>query len=381
MPSRIILFVLSLSHMSVHIIMMLIPSMYIHLIDFFSLNASKVGLVFSMASFCFGIGSLPMSFLYNRYGPRKLIAFSQIGIFAAALLVGFSSNIIMFSISNILLGLFASIHHPVSLTLISEVFEKNISKANAFHGVFGSLGVSLGPLISYYALMNYSWHYAFISTAFFNVFLIPLTLKVIPNTEKIDILQLDDFNDSYQNSILKIFFMISFVVGLSFTIFNTFIPSVFNTDFGENSNSIVSAILLTGFLGQILSGYLGDRFDRVKLLSFIFLLLLPLFISIFFVGKNLLVIVSVLLAMIMYSIQPLINSIIKDITTVKIRSVVFGLNFFLMFGLSGLAAYLGGLIADNYSFKLIFPIFALLFPIGILLLYILNDKRKVKIEC
>jgi len=367
--------------MSVHIIMMLIPSMYIHLIDFFSLNASKVGLVFSMASFCFGIGSLPMSFLYNRYGPRKLIAFSQIGIFAAALLVGFSSNIIMFSISNILLGLFASIHHPVSLTLISEVFEKNISKANAFHGVFGSLGVSLGPLISYYSLMNYSWHYAFICTAFFNVFLIPLTLKVIPNTEKIDILQLDDFNDSYQNSILKIFFMISLVVGLSFTIFNTFIPSVFNTDFGENSNSIVSAILLSGFLGQILSGYLGDRFDRVKLLSFVFLLLLPLFISILFVGKNLLVIVSVLLAMIMYSIQPLINSIIKDITTVKIRSVVFGLNFFLMFGLSGLAAYLGGLIADNYSFKLIFPIFALLFPIGILLLYILNDKRKVKIEC
>ncbi len=365
--------------MSVHIIMMLIPSMYIHLIDYFSLNASKVGLVFSIASFCFGIGSLPMSFFYNKYGPKTLIAFSQIGIFASALLVGFSNNIVMFSISNILLGLFASIHHPVSLTLISEVFEKNISKANAFHGVFGSIGVSLGPLISYYALMYFSWHHAFIFTAFFNVILIPLTLKIIPDTEKIDVLQIKDFNDRYQNSILKIFLMISFVVGLSFTVFNTFIPSVFNIDFGENSNSIVSVIMLTGFIGQILSGYLGDRFDRMKLLSFVFLLLLPLFISILFVGKNLLIIVSVLLAIIMYSIQPLINSIIKDITPVKIRSVVFGLNFFLMFGLSGLAAYLGGVIADNYSFKLIFPIFALLFPIGILLLSMLNEKRKAKV--
>ena len=91
------------------------------------------------------------------------------------------------------------------------------------------------------------------------------------------------------------------------------------------------------------------------------------------------VIVSVLLAIFMYSIQPLINSIIKDITPLKIRSVVFGLNFFLMFGLSGLAAYLGGIIADNYSFKLIFPIFSLLFPFGVLLLYMLNMKRKVKI--
>jgi len=49
-----------------------------------------------------------------------------------------------------------------------------------------------------------------------------------------------------------------------------------------------------------------------------------------------------------------------------------------MFGLSGLSAYLGGLIADNYSFKLIFPIFSLLFPIGVLLLYLLNMKRKVE---
>ena len=194
-----------------------------------------------------------------------------------------------------------------------------------------------------------------------------------------DIISLNDFNDKRQNSILMIFFLVSFVVGLSFTVFNTFIPSVFNLDFGSNSNSIVSAIMLTGFIGQILSGYFGDKFERIKLLSTVFNFLLPLFISIIFVGKKLIIFISILLAILMYSIQPLINSIVKDITTLKIRSVVFGLNFFLMFGLSGLAAYMGGLIADNYSFKLIFPIFSLLFPIGILLLYLLQMKKKVKV--
>jgi len=364
--------------MSNHIIMMLIPSMYTDLIDFFSLNASQVGLIFGIVSFFFGVGSLPMSFLYNKFGPKKLIAFSQFGILISALLVSISNTVLMFSLSSILLGLFSSIHHPVSLTLISETFEKNIAKANAFHGVFGSIGVSLGPLISYFALLNYSWHYAFIFTAILNAFLIPFSLKFIPNTEKMDIISIKDFNDGNQNSILSIFFLISFVVGLSFTVFNTFIPSVFNSDFGSNSNSIVSAIMLTGFIGQILSGYLGDKFDRIKLLSTVFLLLLPLFISILFVGKKLIIFVSILLAIIMYSIQPLINSIIKDISPLKIRSVVFGLNFFLMFGLSGLAAYMGGIIADNYSFKLIFPIFSLLFPIGIFLLYLLNMKKRVK---
>ena len=60
----------------------------------------------------------------------------------------------------------------------------------------GGIGYLLGPTGGYLI--------GFIFTAFFNVILIPLTLKIIPNTEKIDVLQINDFNDRYQNSILKI---------------------------------------------------------------------------------------------------------------------------------------------------------------------------------
>ena len=66
--------------MSVHIIMMLIPSLYIELTNYFLINASQLGFIFSLASFCYGVGSLPMSFLYNKFGPKKLIAFSQFGL-------------------------------------------------------------------------------------------------------------------------------------------------------------------------------------------------------------------------------------------------------------------------------------------------------------
>jgi MFS family permease len=107
------------------------------------------------------------------------------------------------------------------------------------------------------------------------------------------------------------------------------------------------------------------------------MILCPLFIATYFLSNFSLVAVSVLLAIFMYAIQPLINSIIKDITTAKIRSVVFGINFFLMFGVSGLVAALGGLIADLYSFQLIFPIFSILFPLGIFLLYLLYKNKKV----
>ena len=107
------------------------------------------------------------------------------------------------------------------------------------------------------------------------------------------------------------------------------------------------------------------------------MVLCPLFIATYFLSNSSLIAVSILLAIFMYAIQPLVNSIIKDITTAKIRSVIFGLNFFLMFGVSGLVAALGGLIADLYSFELIFPIFSVLFPLGIFLLYLLRKNTEM----
>ncbi|MDB3883529.1 MFS transporter [Candidatus Marinimicrobia bacterium] len=372
-----LLFVLSLSHMSVHIVMMLVPSMFIDLVEFYGLTKTSLGLIFSISSFCFGLGSLPMSLLYNKYGPRMLLVLSQLGIFASAFLASNCQSVESFAVFNIFLGLFASIHHPVSLTLISEVFDNNISKANAFHGIFGSLGVSTGPLLCYYAVNNFDWQFSFFMIAIFNLIIAPITYFVIPKSKSRESISTLDFKKGSQLRMLKIFCFLSLVVGIVFTVFNTFIPSVFKVALGEKSNLLVSGILIFGIIGQILSGFFGDKYNRMKLLSFVLMILCPLFFATYFLSNFSLVTVSVLLAIFMYAIQPLINSIIKDITNPRIRPLVFGMNFFLMFGVSGLVAALGGLIADLDSFKLIFPIFSILFPVGIFLLYLLNKNKEV----
>ena len=408
--------------MSVHIVMMLVPSMFVDLVKFYGLTNASLGLIFSISSFCFGLGSLPMSLLYNKYGPRALLVLSQLGIFTSAFLASNCQSVESFAVFNIFLGLFASIHHPVSLTLISEVFDNNISKANAFHGVFGSLGVSSGPFLCYYAVKNFDWQFSFFMIAIFNLIIAPITYFVIPKSKSKDSISTLDFKKGNQLKILKIFCLLSLTVGIVFTVFNTFIPSVFKVAIEEKSNLeapieerlnleaptekvpleeaneqapsakvpleeepieeksklLVSGILIFGVIGQILSGFFGDKYNRMKLLSFVLMMLCPLFIAIYFFSNFSLVAISALLAIFMYAIQPLINSIIKDITSARVRPLVFGMNFFLMFGASGLvAAALGGLIADLDSFKLIFPIFSILFPVGIFLLYLLYNNKKM----
>jgi len=370
--------VLSLSHSLVHASMMLIPSLYIFLIKDFNVTASFLGLIFSVVSLFFGIGSLPISFLYNKLGARKLLLISQLGIALSCILIFFTNKLIPFILLSSLLGLFSSVHHPIALTLISEKFNNNISKANAFHGVFGSLGVSLGPYIAYLSTQNYdNWHIAFFVVGTMSLFLSISTYFYIPKNQQIS--QRYNFKNfflGFQRKKLLIFFPLSLLIGFNFTAFNTFIPSVFNIEFGEEANLLISIIMIIGIFGQILAGILGDIYSRFKVLGFVALILFPLFVSIAYLESLSLVIISIILAIGMYSIQPLLNSIIKDITVPEIRSIIYGANFFLMFGVSGIASFAGGFIADTISYKFIFPIFSIFFPICILLILSLNKINK-----
>jgi MFS family permease len=354
---------------------MLVPSLYIFLMKDFNISASFLGFIYSIVSLFFGIGSLPISFLYNKFGARKLLLISQLGIATSSLIIFFNNELIPFILFSTLLGLFSSVHHPIALTLISERFHKNISKANAFHGVFGSLGVSLGPYIAYLSTNNYdNWQIAFFAVGMMSLFLSLLTFFFIPKNEQISKgYHFKQFLLGSQRKKLLIFFPLSLLIGFNFTAFNTFIPSVFNLEFGQEANLLISGIMIIGIIGQILAGILGDIFSRFNILSFVSLILFPLFLSMTYISSSSLILISIVLAVGMYSIQPLLNSIIKDITVPEIRSIIYGANFFLMFGVSGFASFAGGLIADSISYKFIFPIFSIFFPICILL--ILNLKK------
>ena len=65
--------------------------------------------------------------------------------------------------------------------------------------------------------------------------------------------------------------------------------------------------------------------------------------------------------------QPVGNSLIAQISHSKHRGLSYGISFFLSFGVGSFAAGIGGLIAENFGINMVFPVMALFFIPGLLL--------------
>ena len=77
----------------------------------------------------------------------------------------------MFVVGLSLLGISCSIYHPAGLTIISRRIS-NISKGMGIHGVAGSLGLGIGPLIVSIFTYMISWKAAYGFFASVNIILV-----------------------------------------------------------------------------------------------------------------------------------------------------------------------------------------------------------------
>ena len=95
-----------------------------------------------------GIGSFSLGFLEDIIGSKKSILLSLIGLMAACILVGISSNKDVFWIAAILIGLFLGTNQSASRSLMARFTPAN--KKNEFFGFFAFSGKAtafVGPLL------------------------------------------------------------------------------------------------------------------------------------------------------------------------------------------------------------------------------------------
>jgi MFS transporter, FSR family, fosmidomycin resistance protein len=108
-----------------------------------------------------GAASLPAGLLADRYGTsRVLLAFFWL-LSAGALLCAVSAGYASFFAAHALLGAAAGLYHPPGMALISHTASREgLGPALGLHGVAGSVGIALMPL-----LVAAGWRQAFFALA------------------------------------------------------------------------------------------------------------------------------------------------------------------------------------------------------------------------
>lgn len=110
----------------------------------------------------YGLGSLPVGWLAERYGARAMMAAFFVGTGAALVASGLAVTPITFAVALGLAGVFLAIYHPVGTALLVDVAGPGIGRAIGINGVFGNLGVSLAPLLTGLIVAVFGWRAGFV---------------------------------------------------------------------------------------------------------------------------------------------------------------------------------------------------------------------------
>ena len=370
--------------MSVHSMMLIFPTIMLVLKNEFSTGLATLGIIVSLSTFMYGLGALPTGFLERKYGAYNLLLLYQIGTIISTIFIAKSHSLFTLTIGLIFAGLFASIYHPAGLTLISH-HSKKLSKGMAIHGIGGSLGLALGPMIGAGCTVLVSWRFAYITISIVNLLLLMITLissKYWCDTPYTD--PRENKNKSKTNKpALKYYYGVSVLMGFTFTGFTTFMP----THLASETQTILqgisdtmrggiftSLVLLSGILGQSMGGWAGERFPLTKYLFWIVLLNIPFLVLLGLVSNYWLIGSALVLGIVHFNWQPVANSLIAHLTHTTHRGLGYGINFFLNIGFGAGAAAIGGFIAEKFGVTYIFPMMGIVLIPALILSWILIGK-------
>ena len=108
----------------------------------------------------FGLGALPAGRLGDRWGRRIMMIIFFVGMGLAALLVALTQNAWQLAAALTLLGVFASIYHPVGIPMLVQ----NVSNPGAvigINGLAGNLGIAVAALVTGFLVKWLGWRAAF----------------------------------------------------------------------------------------------------------------------------------------------------------------------------------------------------------------------------
>lgn len=385
----------SLAHGFIHFYMTAFTATNVVMAAHFGLSLTAIGDIGFVHSFLFGIGALAAGFLINRLGAKNSILLSiGFGTFFS-LCVAFAPNVLFLTIFLGGLGLSGSIYHASGLTLVTNNVNSR-GRGLAWHGIGGTLGLAISPMIVGFITQYLSWRWAYVIVALPGIAILFFGLfsKIDENAIAGDTLQRNMKNGKNSKKFTHPMIFLAIVFGLQIC-FGLFLngTTIFLPAFASKSINIpalgmtglalggffTTMSLLAGVGGQILGGEASEKFKLYRLQFFVMLFTVP---SIFLMGvtTNYLLILSMILFSVFgFSWQPIGNGLVAYYTPPKWRGYAYSISSALSFGVGAFASSIAGRIADHYGLSRIFIVmagFGVLSLVFSIPLWILNKRAE-----
>lgn len=346
----------NVGHSYSHTLTLLYPTVVLALEKSWGLSYGElIGLMLA-GQILFGAAALPAGWLGDRWSALGMMVIFFLGSGAASVLTGFARDPLEVALGLALIGLFASIYHPVGMAWLVRT-AVNRGRALGNNGVFGAIGVALGPLVAGVLTDFVSWRAAFI---------VPGIAAVVTGLAMIAAWQVGWIEDSKidvrpqaepsRGNAIRAFFILSLTmlcVGLIGQCYMVMLPKLFAERLADVASGTTGAGLLVTLAyllassGQYISGRLSDRMPLKHIYVGVFALQAPILLLASVLDSWPLLLVSVAMLALNIGSLPAENGLLALYTPAKWRATAYGAKFVLALGVSALAIPLIGYIHDT----------------------------------
>lgn len=346
------------THYLTHLCMLLYPTAVLGLEREFHLPYGEL-LSLSLGGFVlFGVGALPAGWLADRWSTTGMLGVLLFGMGGSALLTGLAPSLVWVAVGLSLIGLFASIYHPVGLAMIVRHSERR-GRALGINGVAGSLGLASGALVAGALMDWWSWRAAFVvpglvAIALGVVYVAAVRVTGLRDTHE-DAHPQQEVTGHAMVSALLVLAVTTMMAGLIFQATSVSLPKLFAQRMhlfagGEGALSIGGFVTLV-YLGaasvQVLGGVLADRFP----LKWVYLIAFVIEVPVILIASDVFgwPLVGVCMAMVLLQngAAPAESALYARYSPARWRATAFGLKFVIYLGVSALAVPLVALIYDH----------------------------------
>ena len=260
---------LNISHFLDHFIMLIFAKAAYDAGRHFGMSYDEI-IIYGAAGFIlFGAVAPLAASLADRFSRSLLLVIYHFGIGLAAILAGFAQTVWQLSAAIGLIGVFASIYHPVGIAMLIKS-NRRIGFRLGINGVFGNMGVAAAPLIAGILLTMGDWRLCFILPGIFCLiygfaFITALEEEYQQPTQKKQVKK-SGFSPNWKLALAAVFLSTA-SGGFVFSAMTFVVPRYFEI----SMVSISSSVAITGLLAslvyacasftQIAVGWIIDRVE------------------------------------------------------------------------------------------------------------------------
>lgn len=306
--------------------------------------------LWSLGALLIGLGAIPAGWLADRWSAAGMMAVMFFGLGAASFVCANATTPTSMMIGLAMIGLFASIYHPVGIAWVVRNAERR-GKALGLNGLFGSLGIAGSGLVSGLLIDLYGWRSAFyvpgVVSLGFGISLVYFLMR----GEIIDS-ESDKVEDppTSRHDMLRAFglMLISiFCMGIAFNAVQTALPKVFDVRLGDvigegtlGVGVLIAGVYLLAAGMQIVGGHLADRFPLKTVYVFGLLVQVPALCWVAWATGVPVVVAATMAVILNNTALPAENVLVARFSPGNRRGLAYGLKFVIALGTAPIAVML-----------------------------------------